>query len=131
MITLSGGPIEWATKTIQVICHSSAEAEVSAGSLCVKTLMYCRSVCNAVGLCLNGPTPLMLDSEAGIAIGTNQGVSPRTAHFLRWQHYMRWAKHHQYVELVFMAGKRQVADAITKPVDVTLLREFRIFLYGK
>lgn len=72
----------------------------------------------------------MLDSEAGIAIGTNQGVSPRTAHFLRWQHYMRWAKHHQYIELVFMSGKRQVADAITKPVDITLLREFRMFLYG-
>lgn len=130
VITLSGGPIEWATKTIKVICHSSAEAEVSAGSLCVKTLMYCRNVCNTVGLCLDGPTPLMLDSEAGIAIGTNQGVSPRTAHFLRWQHYMRWAKHHQYVELIFMSGKRQVADAITKPVDITLLRDFRVFLYG-
>lgn len=106
IIILMGCPIDWAAKLIKVICHSSAEAEVAAGCHCVKALMYLRQVCNGVGIKTNGPIVMLLDSEAGIAIGNNVGVSPRTAHFLRWQHYMRWANKHFYVTLSFVSGKR-------------------------
>ena len=125
-----GGPVDWSTKAIKVTCHSSAEAEVSAGCLCAKSLAYCRQVCVAVGFDISTPIIMLLDSEAAIAIGSNLGVTAKTAHFLRWQHYLRWCKLHGYINLVFMAGKRQLADAITKGVDTTLLRDFRRALYN-
>lgn len=130
VILLLGCPIEWSTKVIKVVCHSSAEEEVSAACMCAKAIMYCRQVCQAVGLKVKGPVHLLLDSEAAIAIATNMGVTSRTGHFMRWQHYLRWNKTNCYLELVFASGKRQLADAITKAVDITLLREFRVELYG-
>lgn len=130
VILILGALLDWATKMIKVTCHSSAEAEVAAGCLCTKALMYIRQLCIAMGININGPITMLLDSEAGIAIGNNMGVTSRTAHFQRWQHYMRWGKQNCHVDFRFVSGKRQKADAITKPVDTTLLREFRNSLYG-
>lgn len=130
IIMLMGCPVDWVTKLIKVICHNSAEAEVAAGCHCTRALMYLRQICNGVGLKIDGAIVLLLDSEAGIAIGNNLGVSVRTAHFLRWQHYMRWANKHFYITLSFVSGKRKRADGLTKAVDTTLLREFRMELYG-
>lgn len=93
--------------------------------------MYIRSVARAVGFNVDGAIVMLMDSEAAIAISTNMGVTKRTAHFQRWQHYLIWCKQHQYIAPVFVSGKRQLADALTKPVDITLLREFRSLVYGE
>ena len=46
------------------------------------------------------------------------GVSPKTAHFLRWQHYLRWlVVTHKWCEVVFVPTKEQLADLLTKVVD--------------
>lgn len=52
---VGGGPADWATKSIKVICHSSAEAEVSAGCLAAKALMYIREIAIALGFDIQGP----------------------------------------------------------------------------
>lgn len=130
VVLLAGGPIDWATKTIKVICHSSAEAEASAGCLAAKALMYIRHIARALGFDICGPVTVLCDSEAAIAIGNNLGTSKRTAHFIRWQHYLRWSIRHCYIDMIFVKGKRQLADSLTKPVDITSLREFRKALYG-
>lgn len=127
---MAGGIVDWGCRTIKVVCHSSAEAETSAGCIAAKASIYIRNVANAVGFSIEGPIIMLMDSEAAIAISTNLGVTKRTAHFLRWQHYLRWCQQHQYVNLVFVSGKRQLADALTKPVDITLLKSFRAVMYG-
>lgn len=33
IVFLNNGPIDWASKLIRVICHSSSEAEISAGCM--------------------------------------------------------------------------------------------------
>lgn len=131
IFVMAGGPIDWSSKSIKVICHSSAEAETSAGCVAAKSSMYIRNVANAIGLTTNGRIVIMIDSEAAIAISTNLGVTKRTAHFQRWQFYLRWCLQHCYIQLSFVSGKRQVADALTKAVDITLLREFRALIYGQ
>ena len=47
------------------------------------------------------------------------GVTPKTAHFLRWQHQLRWLVNHNYVEIIFVGTKEQVADILTKVVDIS------------
>lgn len=127
---IAGGVVEWSCRTIKVTCLSSAETETSAGCLAAKASMYIRNVANSVGFDIKGPVVFFIDSEAAIAIGNNLGVTKRTAHFQRWQHYLRWCQHNQYVYLAFVSGKRQLADALTKPVDITLLKAFRMAVYG-
>lgn len=127
---MAGGAVDWCCKTVKVVCHSSAETETSAGCLAAKASMYVRNVSNAVGFSIQGQIIMLIDSEAAIAISSNMGVTKRTAHFQRWQHYLRWCQQHHFISLVFVPGKRQLADALTKPVDITLLKSFRSTVYG-
>ena len=52
-----------------------------------------------------------------------------SAHFLRWQHYLRWLVLHQFVELFFVGTKEQRADALTKILDMSNFLVFCRFLY--
>jgi hypothetical protein len=117
-----GSPMDWGTKLIKVICHSSAEAEIGGGCIMAKAYMYTRQLFAKLGVSIDGPTPAFIDSEAGIAIANNVGVTKRTMHFLRWQHYLRWIVQHFYIGLFHIGTKRQLADGLTKVVDITLYR---------
>jgi hypothetical protein len=114
--------MDWGTKLIKVICHSSAEAEIGGGCIMAKAYMYTRQLFAKLGVSIDGPTPAFIDSEAGIAIANNVGVTKRTMHFLRWQHYLRWIVQHFYIGLFHIGTKRQLADGLTKVVDITLYR---------
>ena len=128
LVMMFGGPIDWSTKLIKVICHSSAETEVSAGSMLAKRLVYVRLVCGFLGTQIAAPIPVFIDSTAAIDITGKLGTSKRTAHFLRWQHYLRWMVQHQYIRLIFVSTKKQMADALTKIVDRTCFFIFRDYV---
>lgn len=130
VVLLAGGPVDWSTKTIKVVCHSSAEAEVCAGCMAAKALAYLREIAKSTGFSVTGPILVLSDSEAAIAISNNLGTTKRTAHFLRWQHYLRWSVRHNYITVNFVKGSEQLADCLTKAVDITSLRSFRKVLYG-
>ena len=128
LVMMFGGPIDWSTKLIKVICHSSAETEVSAGSMLSKRLVYIRLLSGFLGVQIPAPIPVFIDSTAAIDITGKLGTSKRTAHFLRWQHYLRWMVQHQYVRLIFVGTKKQLADALTKIVDRTCFFIFRDYV---
>ena len=46
---------------------------------------------------LHGPAMALIDNTAADDLTKKFGVTPRTAHFLRWQHYLRWV-HPHYAE---------------------------------
>ena len=119
------GPLDWGSKLIKVTCHSSAETEISAGSIVCKNSMYLRQLTTAMGLRIIGAIPTFIDNTAAIDITGKMGTSKRTAHFLRWQHYLRWCVAHHYVRLIYVSTKRQLADALTKVIDKTLFLQFR------
>ena len=128
VVMMFGGPIDWSTKLIKVICHSSAETEVSAGSMLSKRLVYIRLLSGFLGVQIPAPIPVFIDSTAAMDITGKLGTSKRTAHFLRWQHYLRWMVQHQYVRLIFVSTKKQMADALTKIVDRTCFFIFRDYV---
>ena len=71
-----------------------------------------------------GKFMLLIDNTAAIDLSKKLGVQSRTAHFLRWQHYLRWLVLHQYVDLYFTATKEQLADMLTKILDVSTFLMF-------
>ena len=130
LVMMFGGPIDWSTKLIKVICHSSAETEVSAGSMLSKRLVNIRLLSGFLGVQIPAPIPVFIDSTAAIDITGKLGTSKRTAHFLRWQHYLRWMVQHQYVRLIFVGTKKQLADALTKSLPKPAFHKHREFLRG-
>lgn len=118
----AGGAIDWSTKLIRTVCHSSSEAEVAAGCSLAKALVYIRQLASSLGMVPHGPTPVFIDSAAAILIATNLGVTKRTLHFERWQHYLRLCVARQVLHLIHVVTKRQRADGLTKVVDATSYR---------
>lgn len=66
------------------------------------------------------PTPVFIDSAAAILIASNVGVTKRTLHFQRWQHYLRLCVQRRLLYLIHVVTQRQRADGLTKVVDGTL-----------
>lgn len=116
-------------KSIKVVCHSSTEAEVSAGFLAAKALAYLREIAISpleTGFTVKGSIILLRDREAAIVISQNLGTTKRTAHFFYAgiQHYLRWCVRHNYITVAFVKGKCQLADtdSLTKAIDIRTRR---------
>ena len=124
---LCNGPIDWAAKLIRVICHSSAEAEIGAGCMLGKRVVFVVRFANEFKVKFQGPPMLLIDNTAADDLTKKFGVTPKTAHFLRWQHYLRYLVTHQYARIIFVSTKDQLADILTKVVDIsTFLTACRI-----
>lgn len=124
ILFVAGGPVDWATKLIRTVCHSSSEAEVAAGCNLAKSLVYVRQLLSALGIELKGATPVFIDSQAAILIASNLGVTKRTLHVERWQHftYLRLCVARKVLSLIHVVTQRQRADGLTKVVDATAQR---------
>ena len=67
---------------------------------------------------------ILIDNSAALDVSKKLGVSARTAHFLRWQHYLRYLALHGYVKLIFVPTTDQLADMLTKVLDVSTMTKF-------
>ena len=114
---LCNGPIDWASKLIRVICHSTAESEIAAGCMLGKRMVFVVQFASEFKIDLKLPGLLLIDNTATDDLCNKFGVTPKTAHFLRWQHYLRWLVTHRWAEIVFVPTKEQLADIMTKVVD--------------
>ena len=83
------GPIDWAAKLIRVICLSTAEAEIAAGCMLGKRVVFITQLLQDFKLAPDKPPLLLIDNSATDDLCCKNGVTPRTAHFLRWQYYLR------------------------------------------
>ena len=126
IIMFMGAGLDWSSKLIKVICHSSAEVEVAAACLAAKRQMFIRGLFLRIAQMLGngsaillGPTLYLIDNDACIKISDKVGVSKKIEHFLRWQHYFRWVCTHGYGHAVHNAGKIMMADPMTKFTDQT------------
>ena len=116
-------------KTTAVICHSSSEAEIAAGCAVGKRTVFITNYLAHLHIILKTPFFVLIDNSATLDLTKKLGVQTRTAHFLRWQHYLRWLVLHQFVELFFVGTKEQRADALTKILDMSNFLVFCRFLY--
>ena len=110
---------DWGSKLIKVTMHSSSEIEIAAACLCAKRIMFLREMCNELGVEVKTPIPLLIDNSGAIDLCEKVGVSKRTEHFMRWQHYCRYLTQHFIIRLHFVRSHEQVADQLTKVGDKT------------
>ena len=131
IIFMCNGPIDWASKIIRVICHSSSEAEIASGCFLGKRTVFITQLSAELGKRIDTPFFVLIDNSAAMDLSEKLGVQTRTAHFLRWQHYLRWLVLHQYVELFFVVTKEQLADMLTKVLDMSTYLAFCRIIYNR
>jgi hypothetical protein len=129
-IMCCNGLLDWRVAIIRVICGSSAEAEVSCGSFIAKRLVFIRNLFNDMTIKIDGRIPLCIDSTAAEDLAHKEGVSKRTAHFLRWQYTLRWMVVYRYLILNFVFDHEQLANLMTKPVSINEFRNFCKFVFN-
>ena len=56
------------------------------------------------------PLPMLIDNSGAIDLCERVGVSKRTEHFQRWQHYCRYMARHHITKLHFVRTHEQLAE---------------------
>ena len=95
IVIMCNGPVDWSSKLVRVICHSSAEAEIASGCFLGKRAAFIKQLTGEFGNPIKSRFFLLIDNSASLDLTKKFGVQTRTAHFLRWQHYLRWLVLHQ------------------------------------
>ena len=128
---MCNAPLDWQAKGIRVICHSSSESEIAAGCFTGKRSVFIVQLAGEMSVKIKSKFMLLIDNTAANDLTKKLGVQSRTAHFLRWQHYLRWLVMHQFVEIFFIPTKEQVADMFTKVLDMSTFLLFCRVLYKR
>ena len=89
-----------------------------------KRIPFIRQLLSDCMFKLDRPIIIFLDNTAALALIEKMGASPKTAHFLRWQFYLRYLAVHKHVVPFFADTKNMLADPMTKVVDQPTLSQF-------
>jgi hypothetical protein len=120
----SGGAVSWSSKKQPTVARSSAEAELIALDYCAREAKWLRKL-EAVLKFKTGPTVLMEDNEAAIAISDKHARTQRTKHI----DVKYFAISDEVKEGLFdiqpVASADNVADAFTKGLGKIKFCEFR------
>ena len=125
-----GGAVAWASRKIRVVVLSSTESETVAGVTACKDIIFVRHILAFMGSTINGPTPLMIDSEGMWFNVRNSGVSSRTRHWEIWQHFARRCHQDRIISVHKIHTFDEVADILTKalPKSDTNYKRFRDYM---
>ena len=130
-------PTYWCSKMQTEIALSTAESEYIALSHAMReTIPFMRLMTEFdVVFPLQLPTPKLFckvfeDNEACISMANNLKFTPRTKHIgLKYHHFRSWVDK-KLIKIVHVGTKDQIADLLTKPLELKLFESFRYLLCG-
>ena len=102
IIFFAGAAVDWCSVLLKVQC-SSAEAEIAAGSIGSKRMIYIRNVLGEIFTLPQIAISHVVDNSATPPLTENLGVAKKSEHFRRWLHFMRYCVLHE-----------MLANALTK-----------------
>ena len=86
--------------------------------------MYVRDFIGTVEPLLSIPISHLVDNSALPALTENMGVSRKSEHFRRWQHFLRYLVTHGYCYLHLVRTHEMHANALTKVENLFAFDEF-------
>ena len=129
IVMYRGSAVDWASVLMKVKC-SSAEAEIGAGSLGARRLVYCRNLIGEIFGLPEVPIAHVVDNSATPPLTENLGVAKKTEHFQRWIHYMRYCVLHGYIYVHLCKTDEMYADALTKISNHACYNRFVKFFFN-
>jgi hypothetical protein len=120
IFTLSHGDdintIDWRAKQQDVVALSSAQSELISACSATQSAVYICQLLVDLGSKQDGPTMIMEDNQACIAMSNNPILQKRTKHIDVRYHFIREKVESKEVELVYIRAQHQLADILTKHV---------------
>jgi hypothetical protein len=112
-ILFQNAAVDWISKLLKVML-SSSEAEIGAGTLAAKRVIYIRHFIGFVKPLPSVAVSHVVDNSALPSLTENLGVSRKTEHFRRWLHFMRYAVLHGYIHVHLAKTHDMHANFLTK-----------------
>ena len=111
---MCGGAISWCSQKQKVVAQSSTEAEYISGASATNEALWLRQLLSQVGQPQAGPTRLLTDNQASIALASNPVFHKRTKHIDVRYHHMRHSFEAGFISPLYIPTGDQVADILTK-----------------
>lgn len=115
--------VAWFSKVQRSVSFSSAESEIFGAILAAKETIYLRELLHDLLLTPDGPTRIFSDSKSCIDLSFDPVSFKKTKHILRAAEGLRDYVARFVIVLVFVAGKANVADTLTKAQAVAVFNE--------
>lgn len=130
VVFLSGGPVAWSSRKLNVVADSSALAEYSATSAASKEYTFVRNLLSELHSAVVGTAVLAVDNKASITISEQRGVTKLTKHFDFAVHRIRDEVEHQRIRCYHVSTYDQIADIFTKPLGEQVFHRHRAHLFA-
>ncbi len=121
-------PISWNSRLQRTVALSSCEAEYMALKEAIKEQAYIKAILREIGLFkdLNTDT-IYTNSNSAIELAKNPVYHSRTKHVDIQYHYVRENVVNGNTKLTFIPTKGQLADGLTKPLNI---EKYKAFTYN-
>lgn len=127
---VAGCPVSFRSKKMKSVALSSTDAEIVAACEAAKEATWLRHLLSELGFEQQGPTVIHGDNSATVAISKNPCKFDAKKHILRKAAYLREMVRKGEVVLEQVASKENVADLMTKPVDITTFQKLAPMAMG-
>ncbi|KAK4704333.1 putative transposase, partial [Phenoliferia sp. Uapishka_3] len=115
----------WSTKRQTLVATSSTEAETYALAEAIREAIWQEKLLKDLQVKLDGPIVVREDNTATIQLATSVGSHGRTKHFDMRIKFIRNRIERGDVSITYIPTAANVADALTKPLGLSLLARFR------
>jgi hypothetical protein len=114
----------WGSRKQIAVALSTCEAEYHALTMAAKEVVWIRHVLEEAGLGISGATPVRSDNQSAIAWATAERIPlNRAKHIDVRVHIIRELVRCGVVSVEYLQTTIKDADALTKPVGPTMLKE--------
>lgn len=126
-VYLNGNPIVWSSSKQKLIAQSSDEAEMIAANDATRELMYCAHLYEEI---TGHPIkPKLFTDNAGVIRMSDRGFGKKTKHISVKELYVQERVDLNELEIIHINTKKNVADVLTKGLDLQQLTKFRTKLH--
>lgn len=112
--------VSWCSKKQYVVAKCTADAEYVANQA-----IWLRKVLSDLKLAPAGPTQILMDNKAAIAIVKNPVLHDKTKQFKIKLHVIRHYEEKKLIQVVYCSTDEQVVDIFTKALPAARFEELR------
>jgi hypothetical protein len=128
VFVMAGGAVSWSSKQQSMDALSTAEAELVAATVATQEAVWLRRLLRTLGVYRDesASVPLRGDNTAMIAMSSSERVTARNKHIEMRYYFVRDCVMKGHVTVSHVASVGNLADMLTKNVDVQLLIKHRV-----
>ena len=122
---LNNSPVTWCSQKQEIVALSSCEAEFMAATETAKQAIWLQELLREITEDEIEKAVIFIDNKSAIALTKNPVFHGRSKHIHRRFHFIRECVEDGLVDVEHVAGNKQKADILTKPLGRIKFKEMR------